>query len=77
MTNDTPHAHRPPTPKPERDDEALVMFLETDQLVSDKTRPVPRAPLSPKADAALWALRLFVLIVSAMVIYTFFTQLGS
>ena len=53
------------------------MFLEPDQLVIDKSRPVPCAPLSPKADAALWALRVFVLVVSAMVIYTFFTQLGS
>ncbi len=52
------------------------MFLERDQLVADKSRHVPRAYLSPRARAALWALRVFVLVVSAMVIYTFFAQLG-
>ncbi len=59
------------------DDEQLVMFLEPDQLVIDKSRPVPRARLSPRTRLALWALRVFVLAVSAMVIYTFFAQLGS
>ena len=59
------------------DDEELVMYLEPDQLVTDKSRPIRRAPLSKRANAALWALRAFVLIVSAMVIYTFFSQLGS
>lgn len=53
------------------------MFLERDQLVVDKSKPVPRAALTPRARAALWALRVFVLIVSAMVIYTFFSQLAS
>jgi hypothetical protein len=59
------------------DDEQLVMYLEPDQLVTDKSRPIPRAPLGKQANAALWALRVFVLIVSAMVIYTFVSQLGS
>ena len=59
------------------DDEPLVMYLEPDQLVSDKSRPIPRAPLSKQANVALWALRVFVLIVSALVIYTFFSQLGG
>jgi hypothetical protein len=59
------------------DDEQLVMYLEPDQLVTDKSRPIPRAPLSKRANAALWALRVFVLIVSALVIYTFFSQIGS
>jgi hypothetical protein len=59
------------------DDEQLVMYLEPDQLVTDKSRPIPRAPLSKHANAALWALRVFALIVSAMVIYTFVSQLGS
>lgn len=58
-------------------DEELVEFLEPDQLVSDKLIPVPRAALSHRATVALWALRAFVLVVSAMVIYTFFVQLGS
>jgi hypothetical protein len=63
------------TTDPQRDAEELVMFLERDQLVADKAHPVPRAHLSPRTRAALWALRVFVLVVSAMVIYTFFSQL--
>jgi hypothetical protein len=63
--------HEPPS------DDELVMFLERDQLVVDKERRVPLAQLGARARAALWALRLFVLIVSAMVIYTFFATLGS
>ena len=51
------------------------MFLERDQLVADTSRPVPRANLSPRTSLALWALRVFVLVVSFMVIYTFVSQL--
>jgi hypothetical protein len=64
------------TTDPQRDDEELVMFLERDQLVADKAHPVPRAHLSARTRAALWVLRVFVLVVSAMVIYTFFSQLA-
>jgi len=64
-------------PEPAGEEEPLVAFLEPDQLVADKSRPVPRAPLSARASLALWALRVFVIIVSAMVIYTFFSQLGG
>lgn len=64
-----------PPPNDEQYEE-LVMFLERDQLVSDKRLPVPRARLSPRATAGLWALRIFAFIVGAMVIYTFFSQLG-
>lgn len=57
-------------------DEELVMHLERDQFVSVTSQPVPRAsPLSRRASAGLWALRVFVLIVSAMVVYTFIDQL--
>jgi hypothetical protein len=56
-------------------DEELIAYLERDQLVADKEHPVPRAPLSANATRALWALRIFVLVVSAMVIYTFAAQL--
>ncbi len=55
----------------------LVEFLERDQLVQDKQRPLPRAELSRRAQVALWALRVFCLVVSAMVIYTFLAGLGS
>jgi hypothetical protein len=59
----------------EADEEEMVGSLERDQLVSDRARPVPRAVLSRRASIALWALRAFVLIVSAMVIWTFIAQL--
>jgi hypothetical protein len=58
-------------------DEELVMFLERDQLVDDRARPVARATLSARTRAALWALRVFAVLVSAMVIYTFVSQLAS
>ena len=58
-------------------DEVLVGFLERDQLAEDKARPIPRAHLTRRAALALWALRIFVLVVSAMVIYTFIAQLGA
>jgi hypothetical protein len=56
-------------------DEELVMHLERDQFVSATSQRVPRAALSRRASAGLWALRVFVLIVSAMVVYTFIDQL--
>ncbi len=57
--------------------EQLIGFLERDQLVSDKRRPVPRARLGVRASVLLWILRIFVLVVSAMVIYTFVAQLNG
>jgi hypothetical protein len=59
----------------EREREELVMYLERDQLVADKSRPVSRALLSHRARMALWALRVVTLVLSAMVIYTFIAQL--
>ncbi|HUY59613.1 MAG TPA: hypothetical protein VMV16_07880 [Solirubrobacteraceae bacterium] len=65
--------------RPERtapdEDEELIMFLERDQFVRDRSKPVARAPLGRGATRALWALRIFVLVVSFMVIYTFIAQL--
>jgi hypothetical protein len=58
------------------EDEELVMFLEHDQLLADRSRPVPRARLSAGTMVGLWALRVFGLLVGAMVIYTFFVKLG-
>jgi len=74
-------AKRPPgTPaKQERQQDGadLISYLERDQLVADTERPVPRAQLSRRAAAALWALRIFVIVVSGMVIYSFFSGLGG
>jgi hypothetical protein len=61
--------------QPPRDGEDLIMFLEQKQLVSDRSIAVPPARLSGRARAALWLLRIFALIVSFMVIYTFVSQL--
>jgi hypothetical protein len=60
----------------EAERQELVMFLERDQLVVDTSQPVQRLRFSPTMKIALWALRVFVLVVSAMVIYTFVSQLG-
>jgi hypothetical protein len=59
----------------ERFEDELIMHLERDQFVAETSRPVPRAVLSARATAGLWALRIFVVIVSLMVIYTFIDQL--
>jgi hypothetical protein len=59
----------------ERLEDELIMHLERDQFVAETSRPVPRAPLSARAKAGLWALRVFVVLVSLMVIYTFVDQL--
>ena len=61
----------------ERDDyeEEMIMFLERDQLMSDRRRPLPPAEIGTRAHVALWTLRIFVLIVGMMVIYTFCAQL--
>jgi hypothetical protein len=61
--------------QPPREREELTMFLELKQLVSDRSIAVPPARLSCRARAALWSLRIFAVIVSFMVIYTFVSQL--
>ena len=58
------------------EEEDLVDFLEPDQLAVDRSRPVPRYPLAARTRVLLWVLRVFVLVVGAMVIYTFFAQLS-
>jgi hypothetical protein len=60
----------------ERFDDELVLELERDQFVAETSQPVPRASLSRRTVLALWALRVFVVLVSLMVIYTFFYQLN-
>jgi hypothetical protein len=57
-------------------EELLPNYLEADQLAAQTARPVGRAILSPRAVLGLWALRVFVVLMSAMVIYVFVSQLG-
>ncbi|MGO9694179.1 MAG: hypothetical protein ACLPYO_10370 [Mycobacterium sp.] len=52
----------------------VVEFLEPGQLVGNRCTPVPRAELGRRAQAGLWLLRITVLLLVAMVGYTFFTQ---
>jgi hypothetical protein len=59
----------------ELDEELLPMHLEPDQFVAETSRPVPRASLGARASAALWALRIFAVAVSVMVVYTFVASL--
>jgi hypothetical protein len=56
-------------------DDELVAYLERDQLVTETFRPLPRAHLGRGAVVGLWALRVFVVLVSLMVVYTFFAEL--
>ena len=58
-----------------RVEDEIIMHLERDQFVVETSQPVARAPLSTSAASALWALRVFVIVVSMMVIYTFIDQL--
>jgi hypothetical protein len=59
----------------ERYEDELIMNLERDQFVAETSRPMARAMLGKGTVAALWALRVFVVLVSLMVIYTFVAQL--
>jgi hypothetical protein len=69
------HGQHPAPRPPQHAGEPMPGFLEPDQLVASTRRPVPRAPLSRRVRAALWILRVAVIILSAMVIYVFVAQL--
>jgi hypothetical protein len=55
--------------------EELIRHLERDQIVAETSQPLPRARLRSGVAAGLWALRIFVVLVGLMVIYTFIAQL--
>lgn len=59
----------------ERFEDELILHLERDQFVAETSRPVPRAQLGSRTTAALWALRVFCVVVSLMVVYAFIAQL--
>lgn len=56
--------------------EQLIAYLERDQLAVDKERPLPRARLRRSTAAMLWALRVAVTVLGALVIYTFVVSLS-
>ena len=53
----------------------LIESLEPDQLVAAVAKPLPRLHLSRPVRIALWAVRIFVLIISSLVAYTFIVKL--
>jgi hypothetical protein len=55
--------------------EQLIAHLEVDQLVAETMRPVERARLSRRVRFLLWALRVFVVLMGALVIYVFVASL--
>lgn len=57
-------------------DEDLVEALEPDQLVYARDRRLPQRALGGWAQVGLWALRLFVLATTALVVYTFVASLS-
>jgi hypothetical protein len=52
-------------------EEDLIESLEPDQLVVEMDKPVSRRQLSGLTTTGLWALRIFLLTITAMVIYAF------
>lgn len=56
-------------------DHALIDGLEPDQTVEAAARPFGRYHASPGITALLWVLRVFVLLVAAMVVYTFIVSI--
>lgn len=59
----------------ERLEDETTMYLEGDQLNAETSCPVPPAALTTRARVGLWALRVFVIVVSVMVIYVFIVDL--
>ena len=53
----------------------LIGGLEPDQVVGSATRPFSRMHIGRAGACGLWALRILVLLVSAMVVYTFVASL--
>lgn len=58
-------------------DEDLIESLEPDQLVSAMELAIPRRELSGPVQAALWALRVFLIVMTLAVIYVFVKGLGA
>jgi hypothetical protein len=56
-------------------DDELIHALEPDQIVAVASRPLPRYRLSYASNVALWLLRVFVLLITAIVVYTFIIAL--
>ncbi len=75
MTADAGQGASRGEPDPQEHGDEPVRHLQRGQFVAETSRPVPRAALSARATAGLWALRVFAVLVSLMVIYAFIAQL--
>jgi hypothetical protein len=53
----------------------LIEGLEPDQLVESSSVPLPLAQLSRAWRIALWVLRVFSLLITTLVVYTFVANL--
>jgi hypothetical protein len=58
-------------------DEDLIEGLEPDQLVDAMESKLPRRRVGGWTEVGLWALRVFVLTMTGLVIYTFAAGLGA
>lgn len=58
-------------------DEDLIEGLEPDQLVEVMNRHLPRAQLGPAVTAVLWVLRVLLLVLAAMAVYSFVAALRA
>lgn len=56
-------------------DDELIHALEPDQIVVVASRQLPRYQLTGAGNVALWLLRIFVLLITALVVYTFIKAL--
>ena len=56
-------------------DDELIHALEPDQVVAAASRPLPRYRMSLAGNLALWLLRVFVLLMTVLVVYTFIIAL--
>ena len=52
-------------------DHELIHALEPDQTVTAASQPLPRYRLSRAGNLALWLLRMFILLITVTVVYTF------
>jgi hypothetical protein len=68
---------KPATHEADERPEELIVYLESDQLVKERSQPVARARLSVRRRRMLWAVRVFGFALSAMVVYTFVSQLAA
>lgn len=58
-------------------DEDLIEGLEPDQLVEVMNLPLPRAPVSTVVNTGLWVLRILLLALALMAVYSFVAALRA